>query len=234
MNNIQIALCGPITIPLDHIKKVKNALMTRYEIRFSHINHWDRHSPYDNFMIGRSDAVIVIADSKFGFNCKHLAPGVTKELTEARNKCKPVFIAYKNSSGIINFYSVDLICGYDINKVTGVSGVQGSSGEGGVFERLLENYAEVSFDGKQAEYTAKQRLQKHNGIDAQAELEKMINQDELEKAAIRLMQNSTYGIRCVDSSYNSEQIKFPEVRQVYANTILNPDYLDERLLLMLV
>jgi hypothetical protein len=157
-------------------------------------------------MIGRSDAVIVIADSKFGFNCKHLAPGVAKELTEARNKCKPVFIAYKNSSGIINFYSVDLICGYDINKVTGVSGVQGSSGEGGVFERLLEKFEEVSFDGNPSAY----------------------------KTAKRIMHNSTYGIRCVDSSYNSEQIKFPEVRQVYANTILNPDYLDERLLLMLV
>ena len=221
MNAIQIAICGPITIPLDHVKKVKHALMSRYEIRFSHINHWDRHSQYDNFMIGRSDAVIVIADSKFGFNCKHLAPGVAKELTEARNKCKPVFIAYKNSSGIINFYSVDLIIGIGINNknVTGVSGVQGSSGEGGVFERLLDNYAEVSFNGKQAEYTAKQRLQNQ--------------QTEIEKSAHRLMQNSTYGIRCVDSSYNSEQIKFPEVRRVYASTIPNPDYIDERLLLMI-
>ena len=219
MNAIQIAICGPITIPLDHVKKVKNALMSRYEIRFSHINHWDRHSQYDNFMIGRSDAVIVIADSKFGFNCKHLAPGVAKELTEARNKCKPVFIAYKNSSGIINFYAVDLISGADINKVTGVSGVQGSSGEGGVFERLLENYAEVSFDGKQAEYTDKQRLQKQ--------------QSELERSTIKMIHNSTYGIHCVDPSYNTGQIKFPEMRRVYASTIPNPDYIDERLLLMI-
>jgi hypothetical protein len=232
MNDIRIAISAPMTVPMDHLSEVGKLLNDKYGIPYRFISFWDRTSAYNQRAFESANAVIVIADSKFGFNCKDLAPGVSKELTEAYYNSKPIFVAYKNSSnGQINFYSVDLKSGNGVMKVTGFSGIQRTSGKGGVFEKLLDHY--VSFDDKPTEYTAKQRLQKHNGIDAQAELEKMINQDELEKAAIRLMQNSTYGIRCVDPSYNSEQIKFPEVRRVYASLIDNPDYIDNRLLLML-
>ena len=221
MNEIRVAISAPMTIPLEHLKKVKHELMSRYQIRHSYITYWDRQSAYDQHEFESANAVIVIADSKFGFNCKTLAPGVSKELTEAYYNSKPVFVAYENSNGQINFYSVDLKSTDRVMKVIGFSGIQGSSGKGGLFEKLLNNYAEVNFNDKPAEYTDKPRQTLQN------------QQAELERSVIKMIHNSTYGVRCVDSSYNSEQIKFPEMRRVYANTIPNPDYVDNRLLLML-
>ena len=219
MNAIRIAISAPMTVPMEHLREVDNLLYDKYKISHAHISYWDRKSQYDQNLFDSVNAVIVI-NNNFSFNCGDLAPGVSKELTEAYYNSKPVFVAYKNSNGQINFYSVDLKSGNGVMKVTGFSGIQGSSGKGKAFERLLENYAEVSFDGKPAEYTAKQRLQKQL--------------DDLEKSAINLIQNSTYGsFGELDHPSKFEQVKFPKVRQVYANLIPNPDYTDERLLLML-
>lgn len=212
--DINISISAPMTVPIGHLREVQSVLHKKYDVPNQRISYWDRAHAYDQLAFNRANAVIVI-NKDFSFKCVDLSPGVSKELTSAYKKGIPIYLAYKNANGQINFYDAILSHSNSTFIVTGLSGISGSSGKGGVFETRLDKYRTKTC------------------IDAQAELEKMINQDELEKAAIRLMQNSTYGIRCVDPSYNSEQIKFPEVRRVYASLIDNPDYSDERLLLML-
>jgi len=220
-----------MSVPMERLREVEDLLNERCGIPYGHISFWDRNSAYDQRAFDQSEAVIVILPN-FSFDSTKIRRawtipiGVHRELQIAEKQAKKIFLAYKTTEGVLQFYAANIFIGLgDQHTDTVIKGMAGTSGPNGAFCGWLK-----TLDSKESEI---KETWKSLGIDAQAELEKMINQDELEKAAIRLMQNSTYGIRCVDPSYNSEQIKFPEVRRVYASLIPNPDYSDERLLLML-
>lgn len=220
----RIAISAPMTVPMVHLCEVEDLLNEKFKIPYSHISFWDRKSQYDQNQFDSADAVIFLLND-FAFEGKEgsVPIGVDAELRQVHKQGKEAFLAYKlKTTGEIRFYTFRFGLGPDYKK-TWIKAVSDTTGEFGEFVNGFELI----------------------GIDAQAELE---------KAAIRLMQNSTYGtfgeLELEHPDYNEvldrwkkagllentdpiEQVKFPTVRQVYANTIPNPDYRDERLLLML-
>jgi hypothetical protein len=228
----RIALSAPTDVPMVHLCEVEDLLNENFKIPYSHISFWDRKSQYDQNLFDYADAVVFILPN-FSFDSTkvklgyEIPIGVRSELNLAIKQEKKICIAYKTASDEINIYNVSYTVGR-IPKDYTIKGIAGTSNE---FGEWVEALGLVGISLKE---NSKSVTKQDFFIDAQAELEKMINQSELEKMAIRLIQNSTYGaFGELDHPSKFEQVKFPTVRQVYANLIPNPDYRDERLLLML-
>lgn len=217
----RIAISAPMTVPMVHLCEVEDLLNEKFKIPYSHISFWDRKSQYDQNQFDSADAVVFLLKD-FAFEGKEgcVPIGVDAELRQVHKQGKEAFLAYKlKTTGEIRFYTFRFGLGPDYKK-TWIKAVSDTTGEFGEFVNGFELI----------------------GIDAQAELE---------KAAIRLMQNSTYGaFEPEGPDYNEvlerwkkagflentdpiEQVKFPKMQRVYAQLIPNPDFPDERLLLML-
>jgi len=223
----RIAISAPMDVPMGYLCEVEDLLNENFKIPYSHISFWDRKSAYDQKSFDSADAVVFIlpnfsfdsAKVKLGYE---IPVGVRSELNLAIKQEKKICIAYKTASGEINIYNVSYTVGR-IPKDYSIKGIAGTSNE---FGEWTEGLALVGISLKE---NSKSETKQDFFVDPKE------REEELRQwaAAHRIMTNSTYGIRCVDPSYNSEQIKFPEVRRVYASLIPNPDYSDERLLLML-
>lgn len=226
----KIFISAPMTVPMEHLYGVRNSLHNEYDIPNLHVSYWDRKSDYDQKEFDSADAVIFILDNwEFDSRKKGqvIPPGVHRELQEADKQTKEIFLAYLNrSSGEIKLYEVDFVLGRGNDfQDTSIKGIAGSSEEFGKFVKSWEKY-----------YGEKETSK----------------QDSLEKAAIRLEQNSTYGAfsELEHPDYNKtldrwkkagllentdpiEQAILPEARRVYAKMVPNPDFPDERLLFLL-
>ena len=182
-----------MSVPMERLREVEDLLNERCGIPYGHISFWDRNSAYDQRAFDQSEAVIVILPN-FSFDSTKIRRawtipiGVHRELQIAEKQAKKIFLAYKTTEGVLQFYAANIFIGLgDQHTDTVIKGMAGTSGPNGAFCGWLK-----TLDSKESEI---KETWKSLGIDAQAELEKMINQDELEKAAIRLMENSTYGIK---------------------------------------
>jgi len=211
-----------MSVPMEHLSEVGKLLNDKYGIPYRFISFWDRKSAYNQRAFDQSEAVIVILPN-FSFDSTKIRRawtipiGVHRELQIAEKQGKKIFLAYKTTEGVLQFYAANIFIGIgDQHTDTVIKGMAGTSGPNGAFCGWLK-----TLEGSET---------KQDFFVDQKEREEELRQW---AAAHRIMTNSTYGIRCVDPSYNSEQIKFPEVRRVYASLIPNPDYSDERLLLML-
>jgi hypothetical protein len=217
----RIAISAPMSVPMEHLSEVEDLLNVKYEIPYGHISFWDRKSAYDQNQFNRADAVVVILND-FAFDSSKVINfvvpiGVHRELQEANKQQKKVFLAYRRKTdGVLNLYTASFILGKgDDYKRTAIMGIPTNSSD--TFKDWLKTFVSKESEVDDA--------MKSLGIDAQAELE---------KAAIKLMTNSIYGsvVSC-NTDPVDEQVKLPMARRVYASLIPNPDYSDERLLLML-
>lgn len=212
----RIAISAPMTVPMVHLCEVEDLLNEKFHIPYSHISFWDRKSQYDQNQFDSADAVIFLLND-FAFEGKEgsVPIGVDAELRQVHKQGKDAFLAYKlKTTGEIRFYTFRFGLGPDYKK-TWIKAVSDTTGEFGEFVNGFELI----------------------GIDVQSKLE---------KAAVKLETKSTDGWIDLNETVKKwkdagflentdpiEQVKFPTVRQVYAQLIPNPDFPDERLLLML-
>ena len=218
----RIAISAPMTVPMEHLCNVRDLLHNKYDIPNLYISYWDRESQYDQKEFDSADAVIFLLKD-FAFEGKEgtVPIGVDAELRQVHKQGKPAFLAYKlKTTGEIKFYTIRFGLGPDYRK-TFIKALTDTTGD---FVNFINGF-------------------ELKGIDVQAKLE---------KAAIKLETNSTYGTfgELEHPDYNEvldrwkkagflenidpiEQVKLPTAKRVYAQLIPNPDYPDERLLLML-
>jgi hypothetical protein len=229
----RIAISAPMSVPMEHLSEVEDLLNERHGIPYGHISFWDRKSAYDQKQFNQADAVIVILPN-FSFDSTkikrewYVPIGVHRELQIAEKQGKKIFLAYKTTEGVLQFYAANIFIGLgDQHTDTVIKGMAGTSGPNGAFCGWLKSFegSEIKqdffIDEKEREEELRKWAEDHR-----------INQAGLEKAAMYLMQNSMYGA-FGELDHPSEQVKFPEMRRVYASTIPNSDYSDNRLLLML-
>lgn len=212
----RIAISAPMTVPMVHLCEVEDLLNEKFHIPYSHISFWDRKSQYDQNQFDSADAVIFLLKD-FAFEGKEgsIPIGVDAELRQVLKQGKDAFLAYKlKTTGEIRFYTFRFGLGPGYKK-TWIKAVSDTTGAFGEFVNGFELI----------------------GIDVQSKLE---------KAAVKLETKSTDGWIDLNETVKKwkdagflentdpiEQVKLPEARRVYAQLIPNPDFLDERLLLML-
>jgi hypothetical protein len=222
----RIAISAPMDIPMVHLCEVEDLLNENFKIPYSHISFWDRKSAYDQKSFDSADAVVFIlpnfsfdsAKVKLGYE---IPVGVRSELNLAIKQEKKICIAYKTASGGINIYNVSYTVGR-IPKDYSIKGIAGTSNE---FGEWTEGLALVGISLKE---NSKSETKQVFFIDEKE------REEELRQWAHRINQNSVYGaFGELDHPSEQVQVKFPETRRVYAQLIPNPDYSDERLLLML-
>ena len=244
----KIFISAPMTVPMEHLCNVRDLLHEEYDIPNLHISYWDRKSLYVQEDFDSSDAVIFILND-FAFEGKEgsIPIGVDKELRDCDLQGKSKFLAYRlKSTGSIRFYefSVELGPNKNYNK-TRIKGISDTSYK---FEDFVKRSGSLSgFDN-----FAKSLKEK-----GQKEFLEIDVQSEFVKSAHNMIQNSAYGaLGTLDNpSYGwidpkwalkkweeagllentdpTEQVKLPTAKEFYAKLITNPDYPDERLLLML-
>ena len=200
----RIAISAPMTVPMEHLCNVRDLLHNKYDIPNLYISYWDRKSQYDQKEFDSADAVIFLLKD-FAFEGKEgtVPIGVDAELRQVHKQGKPAFLAYK-------LKTTGEIKFYTIRFGLGPDDnyqktfIKALSDTTGDFVNFINGFELI-------------------GIDAQTKFEDAYNEvlDRWKKAGF------------LENTDPIEQVKFPTVRQVYANTIPNPDYRDERLLLML-
>ena len=248
----RIAISAPMDIPMVHLCEVEDLLNENFKIPYSHISFWDRKSAYDQKTFDSADAVVFILPN-FSFDSTkvklgyEIPIGVRSELNLAIKQEKKIYIAYKTASGEINIYNVSYTVGR-IPKDYTIKGIAGTSNE---FGEWVEGLGLVGISLKENSKSETKQVFFIDEKEREEELRKWA-EDHRVYSAIKLAQNSTYGAsgKLEHPDYNEtlekwkkagflentdpiEQVKFPKVRQVYAQLIPNPDYPDERLLLML-
>ena len=227
----KIFISAPMTVPMEHLCNVRDLLHEEYDIPNLHISYWDRKSLYVQEDFDSSDAVIFILND-FAFEGKEgsIPIGVDKELRDCALQGKSTFLAYRlKSTGSIRFYefSVELGPNKNYNK-TRIKGISDTSYK---FEDFVKRSGSLSgfdnFAKSLKENDEKKFLNSNHGalgtldhpsygwIDPKCALKKW------EEAGL------------LENTDPIEPVKLPEARRVYAQLITNPDYLDERLLLML-
>jgi hypothetical protein len=222
----RIAISAPMTVPMVHLCEVEDLLNVTYKIPYSHISLWDRKSQYDQKAFDSADVVVFVLND-YAFEAKEgsVPIDVDAELRQVHKQGKHAFLAYKlKTTGEIKFYTIRFGLGPDYRKtfIKAVSDTTQVLGE--VVRDFTTQLPDEDAKGTKQEFFIDQN-------EREAELENF-RQEQLEEAAIRLIQNSMYG-SFGELDHPSEQMKFPDVRRVYASLIPNPDYSDERLLLML-
>lgn len=230
----RIALSAPMDVPMGYLCEVEDLLNENFKIPYSHISFWDRKSAYDQKSFDSADAVVFILPN-FSFDSTkvklryEIPIGVRSELNLAIKQEKKICIAYKTASGEINIYNVSYTVGR-IPKDYTIKGIAGTSNE---FGEWVEGLGLVGISLKENSKSETKQVFFIDEKEREEELRKWA-EDHRVYSAIKLAQNSTYGAFSeLDHPSKFEQVKFPKVRQVYANLIPNPDYTDERLLLML-
>ena len=254
----RIAISAPMDIPMVHLCEVEDLLNENFKIPYSHISFWDRKSAYDQKSFDSADAVVFIlpnfsfdsAKVKLGYE---IPIGVRSELNLAIKQEKKIYIAYKTASGEINIYNVSYTVGR-IPKDYSIKGIAGTSNE---FGEWVEGLALVGISLKENSKSETKQVffidekEREEEIRKWAEVHR-INQAELEIHSSKMMQNYMYGsfgeldhpdcnevlnrwkkAGFLENTDPIEQVKFPKMQRVYAQLIPNPDYADERLLLML-
>jgi len=220
----RIALSAPMSIPLEHLGEVEQLINQKYAIPCSHISYWNRTSAYNDNEFNNADAVVIILPN-FSFDSTkikrewYVPIGVHRELQESEKQSKKVYIAYKTADGTLNLYQASYSCGnggqFHNTKIKGIAGTSNEFGEW-VYKLSKED---LKSETKQDFF-----------VDPKEREEKLRQW----AAAHRINQNSVYGaFGELDHPSEQVQVKFPEMRRVYAQLIPNPDYSDERLLLML-
>lgn len=228
----RIAISAPMTVPMEHLSEVGKLLNDKYNIPHGIVSYWDRNSAYDQRAFDQSEAVIVILPN-FSFDSTKIRRawtipiGVHRELQIAEKQAKKIFLAYKTTEGVLQFYAANTFVGLgDQHTDTVIKGMAGTSGPNGAFcgwlKTLEGSEIKQDFFVDEKEREEELRLLK----------EHIAASEKWDVAARKLMTNSTYGA-FGELDHPSEQVKFPETRRVYAQLITNPDYSDERLLLML-
>ena len=200
----RIAISAPMTVPMEHLCNVRDLLHNKYDIPNLYISYWDRESQYDQKEFDSADAVIFLLKD-FAFEGKEgtVPIGVDAELRQVHKQGKPAFLAYK-------LKSTGEIKFYTIRFGLGPDGnyqktfIKALSDTTGDFVNFINGFELI-------------------GIDAQTNFEDAYNEvlDRWKKAGF------------LENTDPIEQVKFPETRRVYAQLIPNPDFPDERLLLML-
>jgi len=227
----KIFISAPMTVPMEHLCNVRDLLHEEYDIPNLHISYWDRKSLYVQEDFDSSDAVIFILND-FAFEGKEgsIPIGVDKELRDCALQGKSTFLAYRlKSTGSIRFYefSVELGPNKNYNK-TRIKGISDTSYK---FEDFVKRSGSLSgFDN------FAKRLKENDE-------KKFLNSTH---GALGTLDNPSYGwidpkwalkkweeAGLLENTDPTEQVKLPEARRVYAQLIPNPDYSDERLLLML-
>jgi hypothetical protein len=219
----RIAISAPMSVPMEHLREVEDLLNERHGIPYRFISFWDRKSAYDQNQFNQADAVVVILPN-FSFDSTkikrewHVPIGVHRELQIAEKQSKKIFLAYKTTEGVLQFYAANIFIGLgDQHTDTVIKGMAGTSGPNGAFCGWLK-----TLEGSET---------KQDFFVDQKEREEELRQWAV---AHRINQNSVYGaFGELDHPSEQVQVKFPETRRVYAQLIPNPDYSDERLLLML-
>jgi len=231
----RIAISAPMSVPMEHLSEVEDLLNERHGIPYGHISIWDRKSAYDQNTFNQADAVIVILPN-FSFDSTkikrewYVPIGVHRELQIAEKQAKKIFLAYKTTEGVLQFYAANIFIGLgDQHTDTVIKGMAGTSGPNGAFcgwlKTLEESEIKQDFFVDQKEREEEFRQLK----------EKIAASEKWDKAAHRLMTNSTYGA-FGELDHPSEEVKFPEMRRVYAQAVSLHQFdngFDERLLLML-
>ena len=222
----RIAISAPMDVPMGYLCEVEDLLNKNFKIPYSHISFWDRKSAYDQKSFDSADAVVFILPN-FSFDSTkvklgyEIPIGVRSELNLAIKHEKKICIAYKTSNGTINIYNVSYTVGR-IPKDYSIKGIAGTSNE---FGEWVEGLGLVGISLKENSKSETKQVFFINEKE---------REEELRKWAEAHCKNSVYGaFGELDHPSKFEQVKFPKVRQVYANTIPNPDYVDNRLLLML-
>ena len=200
----RIAISAPMTVPMEHLCNVRDLLHNKYDIPNLYISYWDRESQYDQKEFDSADAVIFLLKD-FAFEGKEgtVPIGVDAELRQVHKQGKPAFLAYK-------LKTTGEIKFYTIRFGLGPDDnyqktfIKALSDTTGDFVNFINGFELI-------------------GIDAQTNFEDAYNEvlDRWKKAGF------------LENTDPIEQVKFPKVRQVYAQLIPNPDFPDERLLLML-
>ena len=200
----RIAISAPMTVPMEHLCNVRDLLHNKYDIPNLYISYWDRESQYDQKEFDSADAVIFLLKD-FAFEGKEgtVPIGVDAELRQVHKQGKPAFLAYK-------LKTTGEIKFYTIRFALGPDGnyqktfIKAMTDTTGDFVNFINGFELI-------------------GIDAQTKFEDAYNEvlDRWKKAGF------------LENTDPIEQVKFPKVRQVYAQLIPNPDYPDERLLLIL-
>ena len=203
----RIAISAPMDVPMGYLCEVEDLLNENFKIPYSHISFWDRKSAYDQKSFDSANAVVFILPN-FSFDSTKVKLGYEIPIG-VRSELN---LAIKHEKKICIAYKTASgeINIYNVSYTVGripkdytIKGIAGTSNE---FGKWVNGFELI-------------------GIDAQTKFE---------DAAVKLAINSAYGaFGELDHPSKFEQVKFPKVRQVYANLIPNPDYTDERLLLML-
>lgn len=221
----RIAISAPMDVPMVHLCEVEDLLNENFKIPYSHISFWDRKSAYDQRAFDSADAVVFIlpnfsfdsAKVKLGYE---IPIGVRSELNLAIKQEKKICIAYKTASGEINIYNVSYTVGR-IPKDYSIKGIAGTSNE---FEEWVNGFELIGIDAQTKFEDAAVKLAINSAYGASGKLEHPDYNETLEKWKKAGLLENTDPI---------DQVKFPKVRQVYAQLIPNPDYADERLLFLL-
>lgn len=239
-SNIKIHISAPMSLDIEHLYKVRQTLNTKYCISTNNITFWNRYSKYNYNDLTKADVVIVLnPDMKFNTKNQRVAPGVSKELCYAIDNNICIYMAYQKSDGNIEIYDCEIEGDTDVTSITGISRTSGPKSD---FSRLCDNYR------------TKPSIEVEDGLKTLG----IDSQDELNKTVHKMMQNSTYGsfgeLDHPDNPdyYNPDYdeimkkwkdagflgnidpiVELPKVQRVYAKTIPNPDYQDERLLFLL-
>lgn len=201
----RIALSAPMSIPLEHLGEVEQLINQKYAIPCSHISYWDRTSAYNDNEFNNADAVVIILPN-FSFD----STKIKREWYVPIGVHRELQEAEKQSKKVFIAYKT-------ADGTLNLYQASYSCGNGGQFHNTkIKGVAGTSNEfGEWVYKLSKEDLR----IWAEAH---------------RINQNSVYGaFGELDHPSKFEQVKFPKVRQVYAQLIPNPDYADERLLLML-
>lgn len=234
----RIAISAPMTVPMEHLREVKELIQLRYEIPGNFISFWDRKSAYDQNVFNNAEAVVVILND-FAFDSSksdYIIPiGVHRELQEADKQHKNVFLAYKRKTdGVLNLYNATYLLGrgndYKSTQIKGSAGYSGSAdkfkdwiNDRSRIESTIKKWESLSFDAKSITDKALEMLGCNEGGIHSKRTNGIADQTNL----------------CSEISLDTSQetsIKFPESLKVFAQTVSRHQFdtgFDERLLLML-
>lgn len=199
----RIAISAPMTVPMVHLCEVEDLLNEKFHIPYSHISFWDRKSQYDQNQFDSADAVIFLLND-FAFEAKEGSVPIGVDA-----ELRQVHKQGKEAFLAYKLKTTGEIRFYTIRFGLGPdykkTWIKAVSDTTGEFGEFVNGFELI-------------------GIDVQPKLEHPDYNEILEKWKKSGILENTDPI---------EQVKLPTVRQVYAQLIPNPDFPDERLLLML-
>jgi hypothetical protein len=177
-------------------------LAGRLQYNFTDVRYWDRRQYKPEDFDKADDVVFMLPHNSVSWYIKDLPAGVKKEVREAVGAGKRIHIAYRNP----------LSGNYEITEAK----IDGGFDKG--FISIIPGFSsETIYD-----YSDK-------NIDAVAEMEKLLRGESKTVDGILHYSNPCAEIP-LSGSYTD--CLLPTAKRVYAITVANPDYIDERLLML--